>query len=661
MQPLGWYVNRLRAMSPAEIGGRVGRQVRFALERAGFFRPRPPEPAVDPTVDLRWPVPAQVDTASYLAVADRILRSQFEFFGERFDLSGGIDWNRDPKTGVVAPLSFGKTLNYRDQAVVGDIKYLWEINRHLDLVPLAQAYALTGERRYLDGLKALLEGWLRQCPYPLGPNWCSSLELGIRLINWQFAFVLAGGAGSPLFDGSDGAPFRRDWLDAVYRHMHFIMSHLSAHSSANNHLIGELAGVFVAACAWPAWPEAQEWREKSQQLLVHQAAIQTHSDGVNKEQAVSYQQFVMYFLLVAGVVGERCGHRFPDAYWQGLRRMMAYVDALIDVNGVVPMIGDADDGIVFQLDRSNFDPFRALLPIGGRLFDDERWTARFPDDGATAGWFCDDMSPVLAPEAAPRRRDFGAGGYYLLGSGLGGSDEIRIIADAGPLGFLSIAAHGHADCLALTLSVAGRELLVDPGTYCYHSMRDWRDYFRSTAAHNTVRVDGEDQSVISGPFMWDRKAVPRVDVFESTDRYDKLRATHDGYTRLTDPVLHTREIRFDKASQVLEIIDEIECRSAHRVERFWHFAEGCSVDVDRGVVRAEADGAGVALTAEAAGREPRLFRGSTDPKGGWVSRRFGHKVPATTAVFADDIQGPTQLVTRIHVTLPSSRDSMQRD
>ena len=89
-----------------------------------------------------------------------------------------------------------------------------------------------------------------------------------------------------------------------------------------------------------------------------------------------------------------------------------------------------------------------------------------------------------------------------MGRDFGTKDEVIAVMDAGPLGYLSIAAHGHADCLAFTLAVAGRAILIDPGTYCYHSEPEWRDYFRGTAAHNTVRVDGCDQSEIGGAFMW---------------------------------------------------------------------------------------------------------------------------------------------------------------
>ena len=154
--------------------------------------------------------------------------------------------------------------------------------------------------------------------------------------------------------------------------------------------------------------------------------------------------------------------------------------------------------------------------------------------------------------------------------------------DAGRSAFSSIAAHGHADCLSLLLSVSGKELLVDPGTYCYHTEREWRDYFRSTAAHNTVRVDGVDQSQIAGAFLWAEKAEASVEGFETSPTRDWLRAKHSGYRRLADPVTHVREVIFDKTSRTIDVVDEIRCAGRHRVERFWHFAEQCAVALDGG-------------------------------------------------------------------------------
>src|SRR5262249_11727134 len=147
-------------------------------------------------------------------------------------------WNREPKSGVDAPLVFGKTLRYRDERVVGDIKYLWEPNRHLELVALAQAWHLTRNEKYVQDCKVLLTSWFEQCPYPLGPNWTSSLEHGVRLVNWAICWHLLGAESSPLFKETDGAAFRAKWLNSIYCHCHFIDGHLSRYSSANNHLLG---------------------------------------------------------------------------------------------------------------------------------------------------------------------------------------------------------------------------------------------------------------------------------------------------------------------------------------------------------------------------------------------------------------------------------------
>ena len=237
---------------------------------------------------------------------------------------------------------------------------------------------------------------------------------------------------------------------------------------------------------------------------------------------------------------------------------------------------------------------------------------------------------------------------------MGEADETKLIVDAGPLGFLSIAAHGHADCLSLLLSVSGKELLVDPGTYCYHTEREWRDYFRSTAAHNTVRVDGVDQSQIAGAFLWAEKAEASVERFETSPTRDCLRARHSGYRRLADPVTHVREVIFDKTSRTIDVMDEIQCAGRHRVERFWHFAEQCAVALDGGRVAASNGSVRLILETQDAGVSGRLLRGQAQPIGGWISRRFAHKEPTATVVFVNEVKGNTFLRTRLILDPPQS-------
>src|SRR5690606_32758000 len=159
----------------------------------------------------------------------------------------------------------------------------------------------------------------------------------------------------------------------------------------------------------------------------------------------------------------------------------------------------ADDALMLRLSHEpGWDPYRSLLATCALLFDraDFKHKAGRLDDktrwlfgpAAQARW------DALPARPAPPRLTFPAGGHYLLGSDFDTAREVRIAIDCAPLGYLSIAAHGHADALAFTLSVAGHELLIDPGTYAYHTQKTWRDYFRGTLAHNTVRIDGEDQS-----------------------------------------------------------------------------------------------------------------------------------------------------------------------
>lgn len=249
---LAWKLNRLRCMTPAEIGHRVVKAAAMRAERWGFVR------CIVPAVDLSrkarpWiQADARVDSSPYLAAAERVLAGRYDVFAlQDIELGTPPRWNRDPKTGIEAPLDFGKQLDYRDPARVGDCKYLWEPNRHLHLVTLAQAYSLTGQARFGAELREQLDSWFTACPFRMGPNWSSSLEAALRLINWSAAWQLIGGAASPLFEGAEGEAFRQRWLVSVYQHAEFIAGHLSLHSSANNHLVGEVAGLYVAAVAWP--------------------------------------------------------------------------------------------------------------------------------------------------------------------------------------------------------------------------------------------------------------------------------------------------------------------------------------------------------------------------------------------------------------------------
>jgi hypothetical protein len=656
-----WLLNRLRCMTPAEVAFRARRALQARAEGLGALRAaRAPEPQFGQSFHPWVCIPANARAARYLAAADRICEGALDIFAlPGADLGQPPRWNRDPKSGIQAPLVYGKTLDYRDADVVGDIKYLWEPNRHLQLVTLAQAYAMSGAAKYFQELAEQLDSWFVACPSRLGPNWASALEAAIRLVNWSIAWQLIGGAGCRQFESPRYAALRLRWLRSVFEHAEFVRGWFSLHSSANNHLIGEAAGLFVAGVTWPHWKRASLWADTGKRVLEREALAQNAPDGVNREQAVWYQHFVLDFLVFCLLAGRANGRRFSAEYEARIESMLDYLASIMDAGGNVPQFGDADDGRMARLAQGEgFCPYKSLLASGAILFGrgDFKLKAGALDDKTRAliGSSADEEYARLDTKKTrlPLRRTFPHGGCYVLGCDFDTPAEIRLVADAGPLGYRSIAAHGHADALSFTLSAAGRELLIDPGTYAYHTRGAWRQYFRGTSAHNTVRIDGLDQSVQGGNFLWLKKANAGCSLWLSSAEKDRFEGWQDGYTRLADPVKHRRLIELDKAARRIVVEDTLEMAEDHEVELFFHCHEASTV-MPQGpdfVVR-RGDASLQIVLPQSENARVELFRGSLAPISGWVSRSFDTRAPAPTIAWRARLTGSSVLRTEILVRL----------
>lgn len=610
-----WLWNRLRCMSPAEMLHRAARAT-TAARRQRLMAEAVPEPG--PVAAPRWVQTPEVGqlaagTAPYRAEAEELHAGRVRLFEqERYDVGAEPDWLRCPLTGVKAPLRPARRIAITDRTQVGDIKYLWELNRHLQWVTLAQAWALDGDPAHLDLLRRQLAGWLRQNPPGLGPNYTSSLEAAIRLVNWSVTWQLLGGEAGEIWVGHEA--LRKAWLEAVYRAARQAARTYSRHSSANNHLIGELSGVYVASRTWPAWPALTTLGDAARRELIEQIGCQVHADGVPAEQAFEYAGFIFDFLWLA----ERCAaanrEPMPAAYLARLGAMADFAHALGGPTGCMPGVGDADGAEALRLDpRPGREPLAALLEkqaaLAGRPVPP--WLhAR--DDIAWLGL----ARPAVAVRA-PSTLDFDAGGYVLFEGG-----ALQGGMDVGPLGYLGIAAHGHADALQLWLTVQGLPLLIDPGTYAYWADKPWRDYFRGTSAHNTLELLGHDQSDSGGRFMWTRHArARRLERVRQGPGRLRLAAEHDGYGRA---LLHRRDLDVDCAAGHLEVRDT----TPEPVEAalHWHIAPGwqCELLGDTLLARQGRWQARLRVTADAAG-ELSLLQGQTDPPLGWASSAYGAK------------------------------------
>ena len=663
-----WLARRLSRIYPAEVPFRIHGVLRSLWQSRGFGDAGTvPAQDADARAGRPWVAasgaPAGIDRAAVLHRADGLIAGRLQVFdGNVPFVDGAPDWNRDPVSGVTIPLRFGLFIDFRHIPGL-DIKHLWEVNRLCWWVPVAQAYALTHDRRYLDALRRWLRSWLDACPYPLGANWSSPVEHGIRLINWSLVWHLIGGATSPLFAGSSGAALKQDWLEAIYRHLRFASDNYSFYSSADNHLIGEAAGVFVAAQTWPLWPQARRMGDEAKRILEREALLQFASDGVNREQAFCYHKFSLEFLLASALSARANGESFSPAFWQRVESAIVCIASMMDCRGNVPAIGDADDAAVFELAHGEAaDPYQALLLIGARLFgrdDLQRKIDSLPqrplEDAAL--WLFD-VAPAARSangrdQALPRK--FDDGGYIVAGDRLDSADEVRLVFDIGPLGYNRIGGHAHADALSLLLTWGGVPMLVDAGTYCYNAAPEMRRYFRGTSAHNTLEVDAVEQSLYGGSFLWLRDFSTALETFDDNGSRLVMQARHEGYRHLRSPVDHRRRVEFDRRARCIVVTDSLAATrskgaahdAAHQVAAHWHLDAGCRVEAQGRAFLVEHQGRRLTIEVSGAEASTTLVVGQASPPQGWVSRRFYAKQAAPVLRAAATLKPGESLVTTI--------------
>ena len=659
---LAWYGRRLSRMSPGEIGWRAWEQ---ALHKAwsrkqvrpGRMAALPPPPLAG-ELEFTSVLPAHTEPgvpdaakAAILADADRIMTGEWEMLGVvRGDMKEP-DWFHDPDTGRRSdPEVYAFRVNHRDERRVGNVKQVWEVNRLQHLTLLATAWYLTGDDSYAERVDAQLRSWWAANPFLSGVNWTSGIELGIRLINfaWIRRLLDEWSGVADLFECNDLAVHQIRW------HQQYLAAFKSRGSSANNHLIAEAAGQLAASCAFPWFAESARWRRQSAARLEKSLRDNTFPSGINRELASDYHGFVFELGVFAAAEAAASGFPASDDCWRMLSAMADGMAALVDTRLQPPRQGDSDEGRVVLLDAPAHNRWPVLLALAAGLFGPLAWwPAVTPDAGSV-------LVPALAggPRAVAGRPDsrpsrFPDAGITIIRTEAASSPEIWCRCDGGPHGFLSIAAHAHADALSVEVRCDGVDILADPGTYCYHGEREWRSYFRSTIGHNTVEIGGRDQSQQSGPFMWARQARTReIAVCDPDDPGLAWSAEHDGYAVLVPPAVHRRSVRLDRAGRAIEITDVID-GDGHDIRMAFHMGPDVAAELvaDKAVLSWQGPTVPGAARLELPGElEWQSHRGGTHPILGWYSAGLGERVPAVTLLGQGRCAPGIPLITRLSFT-----------
>ncbi|MRH88272.1 hypothetical protein GFY24_12590 [Nocardia sp. SYP-A9097] len=554
--------------------------------------------------------------AAVIAAAERMLAGQVRYFGyPPAELGPLIDWNRDPLAEIRWPGVSSERIDHRTTA--GDPKWIWELNRLQHLPWLAQAWLFTGEPRFAEAAFDQLDSWIEQQPPGTGIAWRGAFECGIRSISVGFA--LQGLRDAP------GLTARRygDYVTMLGESARRCWAERSLFSSANNHLIGELTGLAVVASLFPELPCATAWQRDALALLTEHADRQLLPDGAGAEQAIAYQLFTVELLaLVYALLALK--YEPPERLGATIARSSRFLALLVGDADPQPRYGDDDGGFALRLGPEEIRTVREHLGIADAVVPDPA-AARTATATITAAWLRDALgSAAVAAAAAPAASGYAADGGLVVLRAPGR----RITMDIGPLGYLSIAAHGHADALSVTLAVDGAEVIADPGTASYYGHPEWRVAHRSTRAHPTVTIDGLDQSVVGGPFMWSAHARVRVRAVDLV--HGIVDAEHDGYHRLETPVTHRRWLIAAPDGDSLVVVDLVSGKGSHSARVSWPLHPALTAGpVENGhLVHRDGDPVLALTYAATVPLGTDQVRGSENDNLGWWSERLESREPA---------------------------------
>ena len=450
-----------------------------------------------------------------------------------------------------------------------DMPRLWRYNLHyFDW--------MLDPRRAPEQIQLLTHDWLAHNP-PVTPDAWDPYPLSLRVVNW-IKYVLTT-PSTPLATNDA-------WLTSLWSQCAWLQGNLEQHIRAN-HLFKNLKALVFAGAFFDD-ANARTWLETGRRLLAEQLGEQILPDGGHFERSPMYHAIITEDLLDLLALGRAVTNLLQPHLQQLLaQKTAACLSFLADMShpdGEISLFNDSAIGIAATPER--------LFAYGGRLLNDKVAHAR-------------------PTSAEVLRLDSGYFGWQ------GASDSWLV--DCGPISVDYQPGHAHCDLLSYELSFDGRRVVVDSGVFDYEP-GSRRMRARGTAGHNTVMVDGQEQSEIWGTFRVGRRAQPVETRFSRTPRGVTLEGAHDGYRHLRGDVLHRRVAEYEIRGR-LKVTDTLSGSSGHVMENFVHLAPGLTARLHGRRVEIRADaGQSIASIDVEPGPELRLELGEYYPEFGRVEQ-----------------------------------------
>lgn len=553
---------------------------------------------------------------------------QFEIFDAKASFSlHAIPWDSDWRfSHRWTPRYFRDYDFYEDEKPSPyDVKWPWELSRLGALIWLIEHAALDTSQRSGHRARELLTGWDRQNPIAWSVNWVP-MEASVRSV------TLALGAQMLAADPATTPELIEPWLRLAITHGEFVSRTVEWTDVNNNHYMANLAALVVlGSMLETVYAPARRWIRFGERRLWNEILVEFLPDGVNYEMATGYHRFVTELCLLALLAVDRAGRTVPTAVRERLADAVRYAAAYTRPDGWAPAIGDNDSARVLLFDGRHTRDQAELVAFGAALLGVA--IEGVPPDSAAPVWLLGDAHPPLQTPAGNGLRSFPVGGVFIARH-----HGNFLYTDLGPVGLRGRGGHGHNDALSFELHIRGEAVFIDPGVPCYTADLSRHQAARATASHNVLRIDEQEQAPILGTWRIGNDAAPTLARCESSGAEAVITGEHRGYAQLSDPVIHRRTWRFDPVAGRLMVLDQVDCRERHRVERFLHLAPDARVEL--------AMEGGCAILRLAAGGVVRC-RWDSDSTAARersvVSDSYGSERPAEVLVLRSDVTGRTEL------------------
>lgn len=581
--------------------------------------------------------------------ADKLLSHQIVFLGQSFKLQESINWKQNPLSGQEYEDVYSKDLQIYNSNKYGDIKYLWELNRHQFFVEIAKAYYLTGDEKYANKIWHFIDTWITQNPFKVGVNWTSALESSVRIFAWAWTYNFT----------KDSAIWTNDNKQRFFRHLLlegiFIKGKLSYYFSPYNHLIGELAALTLIGMLFPGHPVSKKWGEKYWAELEQQFDLQFDDDGFSVEKASYYHHFTLGFYLSLAILRKQNGLSIRPDTWGRIEKAIEFCMFLKKPDGKMPMIGDIDNArsIYFYNPDETQWSLSFFQSLGAVLFN--RGDFKCESDGISEEliWLLGSDGVNRFNEMESETPRFGSvyfkhAGLFIMRNGWQKNSDY-LLFDIGEIAHglhknnIPSAAHGHADILSYELSINGSSVLIDPGLSTYFGDENFHQYFRETKGHNNIEINGKSQANYVRRITWNNVSSPLNTVVLTSAELDFACGELDKFFDLDPNVAHSRHVIFLKEKYVI-IVDYVFHRNgpsaineSYDIRSFLHFAPG-GIQIDPEIINWNNKTSIRYFSSQKS--TFNQYKGGDKAEQGWIAPGYGTTIPAPVVEISTETQLP---------------------